>query len=158
MRSNFLSSHRQLALALTAIIGTVFASVAWTEETPSLTIDGWLRATPPGARNAAAFMTLSNRSTTELILTGVQCHSTLAARCELHEHLQVDGRMRMQKVTAPLTIPAGGSLRFAPGGYHVMLLDIAQPLIPGTRAELVFTFADQSTYHAQLPVKPVSEE
>lgn len=158
MRPNPLPSCRQLALTLTAIISTLLAPGAWAGETPALTVDGWLRATPPGVRNAAAFMTLDNHGTTDLLLTGVQCQNTLAARCELHEHLHVDGRMRMQKVTVPLTIPAGGSLRFAPGGYHVMLLDIAQPLIAGSRAELVFTFVDQSTYHAQLPVKPVSEE
>ena len=64
----------------------------------------------------------------------------------------------MQKVTTPLTVPANGKLAFAPGGYHIMLFDLTKPLLAGSTAELIFQFEDQSTYRAQLPVKPVSQE
>jgi copper(I)-binding protein len=120
--------------------------------------NGWVRETPPGARNAAAFLTLNNTGSTARTITDVQCQTTVAARCEVHEHIHNNGAMRMQKVLTPLNIPANGKLLFAPGGYHVMLLELTKPLLAGTTVELVFVFDDQSTYQAQLPVKPVSQE
>jgi copper(I)-binding protein len=120
--------------------------------------DGWVRETPPNARNAAAFLTLNNHSNTARQLTDVQCQTTLAARCELHEHLHTANGMRMQKATTAPTIPAAGSLQLAPGGYHIMLLDLTKPLLRGETVELIFIFDDQSSYKAQLPVKPVSQE
>ncbi|HSC76607.1 MAG TPA: copper chaperone PCu(A)C [Pseudomonadales bacterium] len=120
--------------------------------------DGWVRETPPGVRNAAAFLTLNNHSNTARQLIDVQCQTALAAHCEVHEHLHSTNGMRMQKVSAPLTIPAAGNLRFAPGGYHIMLLELGKPLLSGATVELIFIFDDQSSYKAQLPVKPVSQE
>jgi hypothetical protein len=120
--------------------------------------NGWLRATPPGAVNAAAFLTLQNSSSHEILLTGVQCPAAIAARCEIHEHIMREGRMRMQAVSTSLHIPAHGELGMAPGGYHVMLFDLVHPLHAGEQVELVFTFADQSIYHLKLRVKSVSEE
>lgn len=119
--------------------------------------DGWVRATPPGVRTAAAFLTLHNRSNTALELLGVSCETTVAARCEIHRSTQGSTGMRMEKVER-LPVAAGETLRFAPGGLHIMLVDIAAPLAPGMQVELVFTFSGQSRYHARLPVKPVQEE
>jgi copper(I)-binding protein len=126
--------------------------------------NAWVRATPPGAVTGAAFLTLRNNSDLPAQLSGVQCAASVAARCEIHQHIHTaDGRMRMQKIEG-LTIPPRSELRFSPGSYHVMLLALAQPLTKTTDTaqptdvELVFTFVDQSTYHAHLPVKPVNEE
>lgn len=128
-------------------------------ESPACASGGWVRETPPGVRNAAAFLTLHNNSKTDRQLLDVQCDASLAARCELHEHLHTaNGGMRMQKVTVPPTIPAAGKLNLAPGGYHVMLLDLGKPLVAGSTVELVFIFDDQRTCRAQLPVKRVSQE
>lgn len=118
---------------------------------------GWVRETPPGVQNAAAFITLNNHSNTIKKLVGVQCQPTVAARCEMHEHIVSDGRMRMQKVNS-IDITPAGKVQFAPGGFHIMLMNIAKPLTADSTVELVFTFADQSTYHAQLPVKAISRE
>lgn len=121
--------------------------------------NGWVRETPPGVQNAAAFFTLNNTGTAVKKLTGVQCAPAVATRCEVHEHTHTaNGGMLMQKVAAPLSIPANGKLVFAPGGYHIMLLELKKPLLAGSTVELVFLFDDQSTYHAQLPVKSVSQE
>src|SRR6478735_11862437 len=75
--------------------------------------NGWVRATPPGVQNAAAFFTLNNTGNVAKKLTGVQCPITVASRCEVHEHLHTEnGGMLMQKVTAPLSIPANDKLVF----------------------------------------------
>lgn len=119
--------------------------------------DGWIRATPPGATVAAAFLTLSNPGKTDRVLTGVQCKPQLVDRCEIHEHIHLDGRMRMQAVSQ-VVIPANGSFRFQPGGHHIMLIGLKEPLLPGSTVSLVFTFADQTSHPVQLPVKPIHQE
>ena len=131
----------------------LFANEAQIEVT-----NGWVRETPPGVKNAAAFFTLSNRSEKTRQLINVQCEATLAARCEIHEHIHNETGMRMQKVEAPLNIPAAGSMQFTSGGYHVMLIGLLKPLLAGSTVDIIFLFDDQSTYHAQLPVKPIAQE
>ncbi len=83
------------------------------------------------------------------VLIGVS--SPLAARGEVHESTRESradrGAMpgmgttaRMEPV-ARLPLSAGAVVRFAPGGYHVMLLDLRRPLVAGMRIPVVFRFA-----------------
>jgi copper(I)-binding protein len=120
-------------------------------------VNGWVRETPPNAQNAAAFLTVRNNSSAAKNIVAVQCND-VAARCELHEHLHSNGVMRMQKVTAPLAIPANGTLAFMPGGYHIMMFGLRAPLRKGTQINLTLVFDDHSTWVVQLPVKSVKEE
>lgn len=119
--------------------------------------NGWVRATPPGSRNAVAFLTLNNHGATDKILQSIQCDTQIAARCEIHEHINKEGKMRMQRVT-DLSVPRMGTRQFAPGGYHIMLLELTEPLIAGTTVEFTFIFTDQTQYHFNFPVKPVAQE
>jgi periplasmic copper chaperone A len=147
---------RRMIIPVVCLFLSVNLSAA---ESPACATGGWVRETPPGVRNAAAFLTLNNNGQSARQLVDVQCQTNLAAHCELHEHLHTaSGGMRMQKVTTPPTIPAAGRLQLAPGGYHVMLLELGKPLLAGSTVELVFVFDDQSTCRAQLPVKRVSQE
>ncbi|HQQ63618.1 MAG TPA: copper chaperone PCu(A)C [Pseudomonadales bacterium] len=120
--------------------------------------EAWVRKPVPGAAHAAAFFTLHNDANIAKQLSGVQCDASVARVCEMHQHIHSNGKMHMQKITEGLTIPANSDLRFSPGSYHVMLLDVTPAMGNMKTVELVFTFADQSTYHAHLPVKPVNEE
>lgn len=151
LRTSFLFS-----LVLIATLSTPFFAIAKTSAIASS--NGWVRSSPPGSKNGVAFVTLHNNSDTPQQLEGVQCAADIASRCELHQHLKTATGMRMQKVDGLLDIPARGELRFAPGGYHIMLTGLVKPLTAGSSVELIFTFADQSTYHVQLPVKSVHEE
>ncbi len=119
--------------------------------------NGWVRATPPGGRNAVAFLTLNNHGTTDKILQGIQCDTQIATRCEIHEHINKEGKMRMQRV-AELNVPHMSTRLFAPGGYHIMLLGLTKPIVAGSTVEFTFIFADQTQYHFKFPVKPVAQE
>lgn len=145
------------ALFLWAIFNSSAACA--TEKNSNITlVSGWIRETPPGAQNAAAFLALHNNSATTKHILAIQC-SDAAARCELHEHLHTtNGSMRMEKVSTPLAVPSNSTLTFAPGGYHIMLFDIKTPLRAGTQVKLIFVFDDQSTLAVQLPVKSIRAE
>lgn len=145
------------AILLTLLTTGLLSAQAFANPATVSIPSGWVRETPPGARNGVAFLTLANTGDHVRAIVDVQCRA-VAARCEVHEHVHSNGNMRMQKVVAPLGIPAGGTLQFVPGGYHIMLLDLTAPLLAGAMVELVFVLDDQSTVTASLPVKPVSRE
>lgn len=122
----------------------------------SITVDsGWVRASMPGAGNSVAFLTVKNNSSQEQTIVGVQCQ--VAKFCELHQHTHSDGQMRMEKVEQ-LQVPANSTLALSSGGYHIMLLELLEPLKPGAEVKLVLLLADQSTYAFSLPVKSVHDE
>lgn len=61
-----------------------------------------------------------------------------------HDGMDADGgeaAMVMRELTDGLTLPAGETVTLAPGGYHVMLLDLAAPLTAGDEFELTLDFA-----------------
>lgn len=98
--------------------------------------DAWVRATVPGQKATGAFMTLRAASDTRL----VSARSPAAAKAEVHE-MKMDGDiMRMRQISA-LALPAGQSVALSPGGYHIMLLDLAQQVKAGDSIPLTLLFS-----------------
>lgn len=113
--------------------------------------EGYVRLLPPGTPNTAAFMTLSNDAEKPVRL--VAAASSVAARVELHTHLNDNGIMRMRQV-AHIEVPAGGRVQLQPGGLHVMLFDV-KPLTAAARVPLTLTFDDGQSLSLSLPVREV---
>lgn len=62
------------------------------------------------------------------------------------------GAMKMQPVDK-VVIPAKGSVELKPGGYHIMLLDLAKPLVKGESFDLTLTFASGATSTVKVEVR-----
>lgn len=91
-----------------------------------LTAAPWVRFMPPNLPNTAVYMTL--RNTTDRILRIVAAESPVARVTELHDHLLgSDGVMRMRRVDF-IEIPAQDQVELHPGGLHVMLIGLTEPL------------------------------
>ncbi|PXF31351.1 hypothetical protein WH50_10520 [Pokkaliibacter plantistimulans] len=117
--------------------------------------DGYARATPPGASNSAAFMTLHNSADQPVTVTSVS--SSSAGVAELHNHTNNNGMMEMRHVEG-ITIPAKGEIQLKPGGYHVMLMQLKHPLQEGQQVELELTIEGQTQpVKVEVPVKMVME-
>ncbi len=101
--------------------------------------DAWVRGTVQGQKATGAFMQLS--SSTDAVL--VAAASPVAKVVEIHEMAMDAGVMKMRAVPN-LPLPAGKTVALAPGGYHVMLMDLAQPLKEGEKVPITLTFADKS--------------
>ena len=95
----------------------------------------WARATPNQAQSGAAYLTIV--SPTADRLTGVS--SPIAKKVELHTMSMAGGVMRMRPLTA-LDIPAGHDVTLGPGGAHIMLLGLTQPLREGQSFPLTLSF------------------
>jgi len=111
-----------------------------------------VRAVPPVSTTTAAFMRLHNSGEADRELVAA---STPAARvAELHNHVDVDGVMQMRQVEA-IPVPASEGARLAPGGYHLMLIDLVAPLHEGDEVALSLTFDDGQTLEVAAPVRRI---
>lgn len=110
--------------------------------------DAWVAETPPGARHAAAYLVLTGGSRADELLA---VSSPLSAVAELHTVRDEGGVSRM--VPEPvLALPANAELRLAPGGRHLMLINVKRPLRIGERVplELRFRHAGRLTVEAEV--------
>lgn len=138
-----------LLLTYLSLVAAFIASTGATAASDIEVSDAWARATPPGARTAAMYLTLSNTGET---LSLIAANTPVAARAELHTHKHVDGMMRMEKVPA-IEIPAGGTAELRPHGDHVMLFGLRQALVPGEWVTLTLEFDDGRTLELEVPVR-----
>ncbi len=112
-------------------------------------VDAWARATPPGAGVAAAYLTIDNTGGGADRLLGAT--SDAAGRVEIHESRREGEVMRMRKAE-PLDIPAGERIVFGPGGLHVMLMELKEPLRQGERLSLTLRFERAGEVHIEAEV------
>jgi copper(I)-binding protein len=97
----------------------------------------WARATPKGATVGAGYLTITNKGAEADRLIGGS--AAPAARFEVHNTVMEKGVARMRQVTG-LEIKPGETVELAPGGMHVMLMGLKQPLRQGqtVKGTLVF--------------------
>lgn len=97
--------------------------------------DAWARATPGGAENGAAYMTLLSPAGDRL--TGVA--TPAAAMAQIHQTTNEGGVMRMREVAA-IDLPPGQPVALKPGGLHIMLMGLKHPLQAGDSLPLTLRF------------------
>src|SRR4051794_6643146 len=112
--------------------------------------DAWARATPGGAENGAAYLTLVAPSGDRL--TGIA--SPDAAKAQLHEMTNNGGVMQMREVPA-VELPPGTPVTLKPGGLHIMLMGIKHPLRPGEAVPLTLRFEKSGTREVSAAVGKV---
>lgn len=99
--------------------------------------NAWSRSTPPAAKVGVVYFTLRNETKKSDRLLKIS--SPVAAKVEVHRTEVLDGIARMREV-AVLHVDAGQTLEFQPGGLHVMLTGLRQPLVAGTKFDLELLF------------------
>lgn len=132
-----------------ALVGFSLAVVAASAAAaPPIVTEAWIRATPPGAVTAAAYLTITSSGAADRLVYA----ATPAARSvEIHTTVSEAGSHRMMHV-AELALPAGGAVRLEPGGQHLMLVDLKTPLVPGTHVALSLRFAESGNVEIDVPV------
>lgn len=63
-----------------------------------------------------------------------------------------DGTMSMQPVDG-IEVPAGEEVVLEPGGFHIMLLELAEPLAEGEAFDLTLTFAEAGEQTVTVEVR-----
>lgn len=148
-----LAATAALLLALTGCEGTATAepSATTAPEADSITVeDAWVKTAEEGM--SAAFGTIENTGDTDVVIVGA---STAASpMIELHETVEDDsGAMVMRQKEGGFVIPAGDHLHLEPGGNHIMLMGLADPIVAGDEVTFTLEFEDGSTLEFTAPGK-----
>jgi copper(I)-binding protein len=110
----------------------------------------WAAITPAGAKVGAGYFTVTNPGVTADKLIGAA--SPRAKTVELHE-MKMDGAMMsMRPVPGGVEVPASGTVKFAPGGYHLMFMDIDAPFTDGQEIPVTLTFEKAGAVEVTLKV------
>ncbi|MFM2077069.1 MAG: hypothetical protein RJA49_959 [Actinomycetota bacterium] len=121
----------------------------------------WARATIATTTNTAVYFTVVSAADDRL--TGVAVDASVAARAEMHQTMTMPtgtadasgnttaGEMQMGPV-AGIDVKAGTPLVLEPGGYHVMLFDLAKPLAEGDTISVTLTFQTHGAVTIDVPV------
>ena len=112
------------------------------------------RPAPLAGGNGAVYLTVLNGLDQAVQL--LSASSPAADVVELHETVEENGVMRMMPRPEGFTVPAGGSVELKPGGKHVMLIGLAQPLNTGDTVDLQLTFDNGATIALAAPVADMS--
>ncbi|SJM54778.1 Copper metallochaperone, bacterial analog of Cox17 protein [Actinomycetales bacterium JB111] len=117
---------------------------------PLTLTDGWVIAGDEGM--SSAFGTLVNSSTDDIVVE--EATSSASPEIELHETVADDsGEMVMREIDGGFVIPAGGELTLEPGGNHLMLMDVVEPLLAGDQLDITLTLADGSDVDLVLDIR-----
>jgi hypothetical protein len=116
----------------------------------------WTRATPGGAKVAGGYLTVENKGSAPDRLLGGS--SDAAGKIEVHEMSMKDGVMNMRPLEQGLTIEPGKSVKLAPGGYHLMLLDLKAPLKQGDNVPLTLQFEKAGKVQVTFDVQAVGAQ
>jgi copper(I)-binding protein len=98
----------------------------------------WSRATPSGSKVAGGYLTIENKA---LVADRLLSGSTVAAKkLEIHEMAVNGGVMTMRPLENGLTIEPGRTVKFAPGGLHLMFVGLLAPLKQGDQTPVSLKF------------------
>lgn len=142
-----------VALALGALLAASMAVQATTPAKSQIRVShAWIRVLP-GALPAGGYAVLSNTGDTPITLTGA---SSLAyANVMLHKSSMHDGMSSMHMVSQ-LKLAAHATVKLAPGGYHLMLMQAAHKVSPGDNVPITLHFADGSQLEADFLARPAN--
>ena len=117
---------KQIFLTLCALIAFSGPAAAAEGDRSVKVANAWVRAPAAGQKAVAAYVELTSAHNAALVAAG----SPVASGVEMHSSSVEGGVMRMRGVRR-IELPAGKTVKLAPGGLHLMLVDLKQPLKAG---------------------------
>jgi periplasmic copper chaperone A len=112
--------------------------------------DAWARPTIGQARNGAAYMRLTNRGQSAEKLVAVS--SPVAGKVELHTTVRDGEVLRMREVPS-VELKPGEAVAFAPGGLHIMLVGVREPLKAGQQFPMTLRFESGAQQQVTVAVR-----
>jgi copper(I)-binding protein len=141
-----------LALLLALLGGTPAGAHEVTVGALKLT-NLWTRATPSAAPTAIGFLTITNTGAEPDQLIAVS--SPDAASGEFHKMSMENDIMKMRALPGGIEIPAGGTVKLAPGGLHLMFVTLKAPLTEGGKLPVTLTFEKAGKVDTFLHILPI---
>ncbi len=127
------------------------AALAGCSQEPERSVsDAWVRLAAVPGRPAAGYFTLHGGPTDTTLISVA---TDVAVRTEMHEmKMGAPGGAMTMDAVQQVRVPATQTVRFAPGGQHLMLFDVNPSVKPGSNLTFTFTFADGLRIQQQASV------
>ena len=147
------------SLVAAAVIACVTAAPVRADEVKAgdlVISQAWTRATPNGAKIGTGYFTIENKGTTADKLVGVS--GEVSDKIEVHEMSMNNGVMKMRPVDGGLTIEPGKTVKLAPSGYHLMIMDLKSPLKQGGKVPVTLEFEKAGKVAVTLDVQGIGAQ
>ena len=131
------------------LAGAAVAMLTCAAQAQTTVTEPWVRSTVAGQKATGAFLQITSTAGGKL----VSASSPVAGVVEIHE-MSMDGNvMKMRALSAGLDLPAGKAVALKPGGLHVMLMDLKQPLKAGDTVPLTLVVEGAGNKRETVDVK-----
>ncbi len=142
---------------LTSVVLLLFLSCGQAHAQPSgqttIVVERpWARATPAGARTGAVYVTLINNGSSSDSLLGAA--TPVADQVQFHSATEENGVSRMREMRT-VDVAPGARVAFSPGGLHIMVVGLKQPLKEGQTFPLTLTFEKAGKIDVTVPIEKV---
>jgi copper(I)-binding protein len=139
-----------ICLSLLLSTGAVAGDAGMAKVGDVMIHDGWARASIGSAPNSAAYMTLMTHGDSADKLVGAK--TQVAETAELHNHIMEGDIAKMREVEA-IEVKPGEAATLEPGGFHVMLMGLKEPLTAGDVLPLTLIFEQAGEVTLEVPIK-----
>lgn len=143
-----------LVVVLAVVVGVVAACGSDSDSPGGITVSDARIPEPANPEVAAAYLTVTNGSSTDDVLESVT--TSAGGDAELHRTTVTDGTSTME-AAGPVTVAAGDTLTLEPGGFHVMIMGPSEPLQTGDRVEVTLRFREAGEVSVEVPVVDPAE-
>jgi hypothetical protein len=148
---------KQVLLALAVVCAGSSLVIADEIKVGDLVIaQAWSRATPKGAKTGGGYLTIENKGSAPDRLIGGS--ADVAGKVEIHEMAMSEGVMKMRPLEKGLVIEPGKTVKLAPGGYHVMLMELKSPLKQGDKLPVTLEFEKAGKVTVSFDVEGVGAQ
>ena len=147
------------AFACAALLASILGTPVRAEEVKAgdvVITEAWTRATPKGAKTGGGYLTIENKGTAPDQLIGGS--ADIAGSVQVHEMSMDGGVMKMHPLDKGLAIEPGKTVKLAPGGYHLMMMDLKSPLKKGDKLPITLEFEKAGKVQVSLDVEGVGAQ
>ena len=116
--------------------------------------DAWARETVGGQTSTAAYLTVNNQGTADDRLLSIAASDP--AKATIHATESSGGISRMRELSTGVVVPAGSRIELKPGGTHVMIMGLGEPLRRGETLKLRLRFEKSGEIPIDVRVAPAS--
>ena len=120
----------------------------------NITVDHpWSKPTPPLSEYGVAYFNVSNSGQKDDVLLEIEIPDEIAKSASIHDVIHDGDMMRMREVTHGKKIPAGSTIKFQPGGSHIMLEGLPKPLKLNDKFTIELVFANAGNVPVEIWVE-----
>jgi len=159
LHEKHMMKHLTRHIGISAALAALLAAPARADDIKAgdlVISQAWSRATPSGAKVAGGYLTVENKGAGADRLIGGS--GDVAGRVEIHEMAVDNGVMKMRPLDKGLDIEPGKTVKLAPGGYHLMLLDLRTQLKQGDKVPVTLQFEKAGKVTLLLDVQGVGAQ